>query len=109
MIGPLDTQVLVNRTLEVQKQHGATLQGREDEEQIRQERLNNQINREEQRVQRKSEVVQGRIQDEGKHRESDTQPQGERKTKKEKKEDEQQSRRDKDRNDWRGRFVDLEL
>ena len=106
MIGPLDTQVLVNRTLEVQKQHGGAIQGLEDEEQIRKERLNNQIIREEQRVKRKSEIVQGRIQDEGKRRESYARPKGERKAKKE---EEQQSVRGKDRHDWRGRFVDFEL
>ncbi|NLM37179.1 MAG: hypothetical protein GX202_03515 [Firmicutes bacterium] len=106
MIGPLDTQILVNRTLEVQKQHGGVLQGQEDEEQIRKERLNNQINREEQRVQRRTEIVHGRVQDEGKRRENSDRPKGE---KKNKKEDEPQNVGGKDRHDWRGRFVDLEL
>ncbi|HHT04673.1 MAG TPA: hypothetical protein GXZ97_00200 [Hydrogenispora sp.] len=107
MIGPLDTQVLVNRTLEVQKQHGGAIQGQEDEEEIRKERLNNQISREEQRVQRKSEIVHGRVQDEGKRQGSYARPKGE--GRKNKKEDKQQSVRGKDHHDWRGRFVDLEL
>ncbi|HHW12421.1 MAG TPA: hypothetical protein GXX33_05405 [Firmicutes bacterium] len=108
MIGPLDTQILVNRTLEVQKQHGGVLQGLEDEEQIRKERLNNEINREEHRVQRRSEIVHGRVQDEGKRRGNNAPPKGEKKAKKE---DEPQNARSrsKDRHEWRGRFIDLEL
>jgi len=92
----------------VQKLHGGAIQGQEDEEQIRKERLENQINQEERRVQRKSEIVHGRIQDEGKRRETNPRPKGERKAKKEA---EQQSgrEREKDRHEWRGRFVDLEL
>ena len=107
MIGPLDTQILVNRTLEVQKQHGSVIQGIEDEEKIRKERMENQIAREERRVLRKSEIVQGRIQEEGKRRESSAQPNRDGKPRK--KEEQQLAERGKDRRDWRGRFVDLEL
>lgn len=107
MIGPLDTQVLVNRTLDVQKNQGNAIQVLEDEEQIRKERQENQIVRDEQRVKRKSEIVQGRIQDQGKERERNTRQN--KKDRNNKTAVEQRKGRGKDQNEWRGRFVDLEL
>jgi len=106
MIGPLDTQVLVNRTLEVQRIQGNANQIPEDENQKQKERLDNQIQTQAQRVQRKSEIVQGRIQEQGKRREEHPRQNRERKPK-------GMAPKEKARainpNEWRGRFIDLEL
>ncbi|NLY91250.1 MAG: hypothetical protein GX081_06535 [Firmicutes bacterium] len=106
MIGPLDTQVLVNRTLEVQRIQGNANQIKEDEDQNQKERLDNQIRTEAQRVQRKSETVQGRIQEQGKRREEHP-PQNREGKPKVMVAKEKRSRTNP--NEWRGRFIDLEL
>ncbi|HHT48631.1 MAG TPA: hypothetical protein GXZ98_04985 [Firmicutes bacterium] len=106
MIGPLDTQVLVNRTLEVQRIQGNANQVLQDEEQNQKNRLDNQIRTGEQRVQRKSETVQGRIQEQGKHGEGQSR---QKKEEKAKKRVAKERRPEPNRNEWRGRFVDIEL
>lgn len=106
MIRPLDAQVMVNRTLDVQKLQGNAMQVLEDEDQILKERLDNQIKKAEQSVRRQSETVHGRLQDEGKHREADAH-QGK---KRERKETTVREKGNKtNRHEWRGRFIDLEL
>jgi hypothetical protein len=113
MIGPLDTQVLVNRTLDVQKIQGNVTQTLEDEEKNNKERVAKQVITEEQRVQRKSEIIPGKIKDQDRRQESNSDQDKERKTK-DKASGTKTSITEKsgpahDRNEWRGRFVDLEL
>ncbi|HBK68350.1 MAG TPA: hypothetical protein DDZ91_06895 [Firmicutes bacterium] len=104
MIGPLNVQVLVNRTLDVQKQQGHSLNVIEDENKILKNRLDNQIKKEEQQVRRKSETVQGRVQDDHSRKEErDSQHQGKNFS------GEQPSKKDGKQTDWKGRFIDMEL
>lgn len=106
MIGPLDTQVLVNRTLDVQRIQGNVNQIIEDESQIRKERLENQIRTEAQRVQRKNEIVPGRIQEQDRRREEYPRPNKKRKAKAGEAKAEKPGNNSRE---WRGRFIDLEL
>ncbi len=111
MIRPLDTQVLVSRTLDVQKIQGNVTQVLEDEEQSQKERVAKQVIAEEQKVQRKSEIVPGKIIDQDKRGEGNP-PQskeGKTKTNVNKAEVTKKSGPNQDRNEWRGRFIDLEL
>ena len=111
MIRPLDTQVLVNRTLDVQKIQGNATQVLEDEEQSHKERVAKRVITEEQRVQRKSEIVPGKIKDQDKRQEGNADQSKERKTKTSitKTGVTKKSERDHDQNEWRGRYIDLEL
>lgn len=106
MIGPLDTQVLVNRTLDVQRIQGNVNQIIAEESQIQKERLDNQIRTEAQRVQRKNEASPGRIQEQEKRREEYPQPKRERKPKTPEAKEEKPG---KNPQEWRGRYIDLEL
>ena len=104
MIGPLDVQVLVNRTLDVQKQQGHSMHVIEDENKVLKNRLDNQLKKEEQQVSRKSETVQGRIQDDHSEKEKrDSQHKGRSFPR------EQPSEKDVKQNEWKGRFIDMEL
>lgn len=113
MIGPLDTQVLVNRTLDVQKIQGNATQVLEDEEKNNKERVAKQVVAEEQRVQRKSEIVPGKIKDQDRRQESNNDQPKERKNKNRtsspKTSVTEKSGPARDRSEWRGRFIDLEL
>ncbi|HEY8344372.1 MAG TPA: hypothetical protein VIL66_04170 [Bacillota bacterium] len=61
MLGPLDVQVLTNRTMEIQKAQGAALRQPQDEREIAQIRREQDIQRQERQVRRKEQLVDGRI------------------------------------------------
>ena len=61
MLGPLDVQVLTNRTMEIQKTQGAALRQPQDERERAQIRLEQEIQRQERQVHRKEQMVDGRI------------------------------------------------
>jgi len=63
MLGPLDVQVLTNRTMEVQKTQGAMLRQPQDEAEIAKTRLDQEIQKQAQQVRRKDQMVDGRIDD----------------------------------------------
>lgn len=63
MLGPLDVQVLINRTLEVQKIQGNVLRRPEEEGEVFKERVAREVKDEERRVRRRSQVVSGRVDD----------------------------------------------
>lgn len=104
MIGPLDVQVLVNRTLEVQKLQGNAMHLPEDENENFKQRLNNQVKREEKQVSRKSEIVHGQIRDEGKRKEERDNKQEKKRTSKE-----EMTKEKLKSNGLKGRFIDMEL
>ncbi len=104
MIGPLDVQVLVNRTLEVQKLQGNAMHMPEDENENFKQRLNNQVKREEQQVRRKSEIVHGQIRDDGKRKEE-----RDNKHEKNKSSNEEMTKEKLKSNGLKGRFIDMEL
>ena len=60
MLGPLDVQVLTNRTMEIQKTQGAALRQPQDERERAQIRLEQEIQRQERQVHRKEQMVDGR-------------------------------------------------
>lgn len=61
MLGPLDVQVLTNRTMEIQKTQGAALRQPQDEREMAQIRREQDIQRQERQVHRKEQMVDGRI------------------------------------------------
>lgn len=106
MLGPFDVQVLVNRTLDVQKLQGNVLHQQEDESEVQKNRLDNQIRKEEKQVRRKSEAVHGRIQGEEREQQARSrQEQGRRFTG----EKEDEERPPTKQRDLKGRFIDFEV
>ncbi|NLW56909.1 MAG: hypothetical protein GX050_09930 [Firmicutes bacterium] len=105
MLGPLDVQVLVNRTLEVQKLQGNILQQQEDESEIQKNRRDNEIRKAEQQVRRKSETVQGRIQEGGREQQAPGRQAQKRKFAGKKEEKQSPPKQQ----EGKGRFIDLEV
>jgi hypothetical protein len=105
MIGPLDVQVLVNRTLEVQKLQGNAMHLPEDENENFKQRLDNQVKKEEQQVRRKSEIVHGQIREDGRRKEEMDKKNEEKRNSK----DEMKKKKTKSTNGLKGRFIDMEL
>ncbi len=105
MLGPLDVQVLVNRTLEVQKLQGNILQQQEDESEVQKNRRENEVRKAEQQVRRKGEAVHGRIQDGGREQQASTR-QNQKRESAGKKEENRSSAKQLE---GKGRFIDLEV
>jgi hypothetical protein len=64
MVQPIDLQVLLNRTLELQRTQAVTLRQPQEENEIFKNRTNQEIAEEERQVRRKKEKVHGRVEEE---------------------------------------------
>lgn len=70
MLGPLDVQVLINRTLDIQKIQGAALKQLEEEDEAHKQRRLQEVEEEERQVRRRNQIVEGRVDDQEKERSS---------------------------------------
>lgn len=68
MLGPLDVQVLINRTLDIQKIQGAALKQPEEEDEVHKQRRLREVEEEERQVRRRNQIVEGRVDDREKER-----------------------------------------
>jgi hypothetical protein len=112
VLGPLDVQVLTNRTLEIQKTQGAALRQPQDEREMAQVRIDQDIQRQERQVRRKEQIVDGRI-DHRQRRQKGQEEKGDQKKRPPVEEAAQtlsgKSKTSTQKAEFRGRIIDIEV